>query len=68
MESNPILELSGLDAMMTANSLEKAIYDKIKTNPQEYYVLCSSISSTLRNVSILDLDYSLQEHIDTPEK
>lgn len=66
MESNPHLELSGLDAMMTANSLEKAIYDKIKRNPQEYDVLCGSISNTLRYVLLLsNLDYSFQEHLNT---
>ena len=50
MENNAHLDISGLDALMSSKSLEKAIYDKIKKNPLEYDVLCTSITNTLRHV------------------
>jgi hypothetical protein len=50
MESNPYLEISGLDALMSSKSLEKAIYDRIKKSPLEYDVLCTSITNTLRHI------------------
>ena len=50
MESNSHLEISGLDALMASKSLEKAIYDKIKKNPLEYDVFCTSITNSLRHI------------------
>lgn len=50
MESNPHLEISGLDALMASKSLEKSIYGKIKKNPLEYDVFCTSISNALRHI------------------
>ena len=50
MENNAHLDISGLDALMSSKSLEKAMYDKIKKNPLEYDVLCTSITNTLRHV------------------
>lgn len=53
MESNPFLEISGLDALMSSRSLEKSIYDKIKKSPLEYDVFCTSISNMLRHILLL---------------
>lgn len=50
MESNPYLEISGLDALMASRSLEKSIYDRLKKSPLEYDVMCTSISNTLRHI------------------
>ena len=52
MEDNSYLDISGLDALMASKGLEKAIYDRIKRSPLDYDVLCTSITNTLRHVSI----------------
>lgn len=50
MESNPYLEISGLDALMASRSLEKSIFDRLKKSSLEYDVMCTSISNTLRHI------------------
>jgi hypothetical protein len=51
IESNPYLDTSGLDALMTSKSLEKGIFLKFKKSPLQYDQICSRITILLKQVT-----------------
>ena len=60
LEKNESFEISGLDALMAANTLERQIYDKYIDKLKEYDDTCENVCKVLRNLIPMD---SLSVHI-----
>lgn len=50
LEKNESFEISGLDALMAANTLERQIYDKYLDKLKEYDETCEAVCKVLRNL------------------